>query len=222
MAVRSVFDRQLCSLRERVQQLAQMVAGSIDESITALKTHDRVKAQQVSDYDAQINRLRFEIEEESYLLLALQQPVSSDMRMIVATISVVTNLERIGDYAAGIARLVLRLSERYDVIPVTEFDEMGRILKGMLEDAVRAYTQRDQPIAQSVIERDSQINQLHKLVYDTMITRMTNDANMVENGTFALWISHNLERIGDRCANICERVNYLVTGELTHQHAHAE
>jgi phosphate transport system protein len=222
MAVRTIFDQQLCTLRGRVQQLAQMVAGSIDESITALKTRDHVKAQQVSDYDAQINKLRFEIEEEAYKILALQAPVSSDMRMIVATISVVTNLERIGDYAAGIARLVLRMTDRFEIVPMPEFDKMGQILKGMLEDAIYAYTERNQSAAMSVIERDEQVNQLHKLVYETLITRMTHDANMVENGTFALWISHNLERIGDRCANICERVNYLVTGELTHQHAHAE
>jgi phosphate transport system protein len=199
-----------------------MVAGSIDESIAALKTHDRVKAQQVSDYDKNINKLRFEIEEDAYKLLALQQPVSTDMRLIVATISVVTNLERIGDYAAGIARLVLRIGSQSDVIPVSEFDQMGRILKGMLEDAIRAYTQRDTHAAEGVIERDEQINELHKLVYEHVIARMTQDAAAIQDGTFSLWISHNLERIGDRCANICERVNYVVTGELTHQHAHAE
>lgn len=218
MAARTTFDRQLDELRVHVQQLSQMVAASIDNSISALKEHDLSLAARVDQADSKINLFRFQIEEEAYTLLALQQPVSHDMRFIVSTISVVTNLERIGDYAAGIARLVLRMGENYNAVPLPEFDQMGVILQDMLAHSIQAYVNQDQPGARAVITRDAEVDRLHKLIYQTLITRMTHNTSDIENGTFALWISHNLERIGDRCANICERVDYLVTGELVHDH----
>ncbi len=218
MTIRVTFDRQLSNLSARVETLAQMVAGSIEDSITALKQHNLELARRVDCYDAEINRVRFEIEEDAYRLLALQAPVSHDMRFIVATISVVTNLERIGDHAAGIARLVLRMGENPFPMQLPEFDAMAATLKAMLGDAIQAYTRQDQPIADSVIARDVAIDRLHKDIYEKLIAMMTTENSTVENGTFALWISHNMERIGDRCANICERVNYLVTGDLVKPH----
>jgi phosphate transport system protein len=214
MPLRHAFDQQLCGLRDEVQRLADMVAIAIDDSITALKRHDLALAQRVSDNDTPINQLRFQIEESAYNLLALQQPVGGDMRFIVATISVVTNLERIGDYAAGIARLILRMGEHGSPLPMKEFDEMNTLLKTMLTDSVRAYREENQPVAKAVIERDHEVDRLHRLIYETLITRMSHDSSLVESGTFSLWISHNLERMGDRTANIAHRVNYLVTGDL--------
>jgi phosphate transport system protein len=214
ITTRTIFDRQLCSLDVHVQEMAQMVSHSLTQSMQALQAHDLTIAREIDVYDSQINERRFAIEEEAYRLLALQQPVSVDMRRIVATVSVVTNLERMGDHAAGNARLAIRMGEgqRAEVCP--EFAQMTLLLQSMLDDSIKAFIDRDLTLARSVIKRDADIDRLHKQAYERLIAVMTSDPSQVESGTQLLWISHNLERIGDRCATICERVNYLVTGDL--------
>ncbi len=218
VTTRSVFDRQLRELRDSVQQLADMVSGSIENSMRALFAHDHELARAVDTCDTHINRRRLEIEEMAYTLLACQQPVSSDMRTIVASVSVVTNLERIADHAAGIARLVLRMSSDHPIEPLLEFGQMADLAKSMLKDAITAYVSHDLELAQSVIKRDVQVDKWHHAVYGRLIKQMSLNPEYIEPGTAALWVSHNLERMGDRCANICERVIYLVTGELQRRH----
>ncbi len=218
ITTRSVFDRQLCSLRERVQQLSELVAQSITLSITALQKHDLDVARLIDRADAQINAHRFEIEEQAYQLLALQQPNASDMRAIVATVSIVTNLERMGDHAAGIARLVLRMGNCQTLEMPPEFAQMAQLDLAMLTDSITAFVTHDQILARSVVARDGEVDRLHKLAYERLLAAMQHDLQAVECGTLMLWVSHNLERIGDRSANICERVTFLVTGDLVHHH----
>lgn len=218
ITTRSVFDRQLCTLREEVQQLSEMVAQSLTLSAAALQKHDLATARLVDQADARINAQRFEIEEQAYKLLALQQPNASDMRAIVATVSVVTNLERMGDHAAGIARLVLRMGDSACLEVPPEFSKMADLGLAMLHDSITAFVTHDQILARSVVARDGQVDQLHKQAYERLIAAMQNDPQAVECGTLMLWVSHNLERIADRSANICERVTFLVTGDLVHRH----
>jgi phosphate transport system protein len=214
MPERAHFDRQLLALQRNVEQLAEMVKGSIENSLKALRTHDLELAKKVDQYDSEINAHRFMIEEETYQILALQQPVGHDMRFLVATLSIVSNLERIGDYAAGIARLVLRLDDQGICLPVAEFERMSGILQTMLGNAIQAYSRQDQPIAEAVIHQDVEVDAIHHAIYDQLMAQMSSNAAVAQPGTYSLWIAHNLERMGDRCANICERVNYVVTGEL--------
>ncbi len=218
ITTRSTFDRQLGLLRDDALQLSEMVAQSISDSLSALEKQDQALAKRVDQFDSQVNARRFQIEEEAYKLLALQQPVSSDMRAIVATVSVVTNLERMGDHAAGIARLVLRMREGANLHIPAEIREMGLLSQIMLRDAMTALVTHDNVLARSVVARDVEVDRLHKQAYNQLIAAMTNDPTTVECCTFMLWVSHNLERIADRAANICERVTYLVTGELVHRH----
>jgi phosphate transport system protein len=211
---RSVFDRQLSDLQDNVLYLSELVVSQVLQAVQALQTHDMDTARRVDGLDATINRLRYELEEDCYTLLALQQPNSRDMRRIVSTVSIVTNLERMGDHAAGIARLALRMETTRCSVHVPEFDEMASMAVTSLRDAMTAMTTWDKVLARAVIDRDADIDRLHKQVYDHLIRMMTENPSTIECATMLLWVSHNLERYADRISNVCERIVYLITGHL--------
>jgi phosphate transport system protein len=213
-STRSVFDRQLSDLESQVLQLFSMVAAQGADAIKALNEHDLTIARRVDVFDKTINRLRYEIEEKSYTLLALQQPNGHDMRRIVGTVSVVTNLERMGDHAAGIARLALRMEHLPSMLCIPEFDQMLAISAKNLGDAQTALVNEDVVLARAVITRDDEIDDLHQKVYDGLIRTMGSDSESIECATMMMWVSHNLERYADRISNICERIIYMATGVL--------
>src|SRR5258708_23871460 len=177
---RSVFDKQLDGLRDNTLQIAEMVATQIEQATRAFQKHDMAIAQRVAEFDATINRLRYNVEEQSYTLLALQQPNARDMRRIVTTVSVVTNLERMGDHAAGIARLALRLGEQPSPIFVPEFTEMAEMVVANLNDAMNAFTYEDAALARRVVSRDDEIDKLHHVVYQRLIETMASNPSTVE------------------------------------------
>ena len=213
---RLTFDRQLGTLRDQVLQMSEVVEQAILFSSRALQQHDLELAQRVSDFDSQINTKRFIIEEQAYQLLALQQPNAKDMRQIVAGVSVVTNLERIGDHCAGIARLVIRMGVQPKIPVPAEFEMMSAIGQWLTRNAMTAFATSDEALAQTVIARDGEIDGIHNQVHKSLIAKMTSDPAAIETGTLLLWVSHNFERIGDRATNIARRVAYLVKGDLLH------
>jgi phosphate transport system protein len=217
-STRSRFDYELKKLEKDLVHLSEMVSQAVDSSVTALFDHDIELAKEIERDDTRINKLRLEIEESCYTMVALQQPNTADMRMLMASVSIVTNLERMGDHAAGIARLVERLgtnpSSTNAPVP-TQFREMSRIALNMLHNAMAGLDRQDVPLEQEVIKEDGKVDALHKEVYDLLLQHMIKDPSSIEPCTLMLWVSHNLERIADRVTNICERVVYLLTGELT-------
>lgn len=211
---RTVFDHQLSDLQFKTIQLSELVAAQAEQAVKALDRCDVTLAQSVDKFDANINQQRYDLEEKCYTLLALQQPNSRDMRRIVATVSVVTNLERMGDHAAGIARLTLRMDGKPAILFVPEFKTMQEQANANLADAMRALASENAPLAREVVRRDAVIDTLHKTVYDRLIRVMTEDSSTVECATMLMWVSHNLERYADRISNISERIIYLATGDL--------
>jgi phosphate transport system protein len=214
MATRTVFNRQLSDLQDSVLHLSEMVIAQVMQATEALQRHDMSLAHHVDEYDATVNRLRYNIEENCYRLLALQQPNAGDMRRIVSTVSIATNLERMGDHAAGIARLALRMEGTPCNVYVSELDAMADLAKSNLSDAMTALVSDDALLARAVVKQDATIDELHKEVYDRLIKTMTADPTTVECATMLLWVSHNLERYADRISNICERIIYMITGDL--------
>jgi phosphate transport system protein len=214
VAPRSAFDRQLRMLENDVLRAAELVETQLVDAVNALQRQNIRAAQRVEAFDVTINRLRYEIEEQAYALLALQQPNAGDMRRIVAAVSIATNLERMGDYAAGIARLVMRMTNAPTTVHVAAFDEMARLATENLRDVMNALSTGDVALARRVVRRDEEIDQRHKAVYDQLIQTMIDDTSTVEQATMLLWVSHNIERFADRICNICERVVYMVTGDL--------
>jgi phosphate transport system protein len=214
MTIRTQFDRQLRMLDNDLLRLAELVETQLVDAVTALYNHDLAAAQRVEAYDSALNKLRYEIEEQAYTMLALQQPNGTDMRRIVAAVSIATNLERMGDHAAGIARLIIRTHVVQSVVHVPAFKEMSAMACESLRLAMTALGNRDGQMARSVVTRDEEIDQIHKRTYDLLIRTMIDNPSTVEYATMLLWVSHNIERFADRVSNICERINYVATGEL--------
>jgi len=211
---RGTFDRQLGTLRDQVAQMGDMVQQSISLSVCALQNQDMALAKQIDQSDSQVNARRFAVEERAYQLLAMQQPCARDMRTIVGLVTTITNLERIGDHAAGIARLTLRLGEHPVIMPLPLFGAMAITDQWLLRNSVTAFVTQDEELAQTVIDRDSEVDQMHRDAYQQLLTTMAQNPDSIEAGTMMLWVSHNLERIGDRASNIAVRVSYLTKGEL--------
>ena len=214
MPTRVIFERSLTEIRDDLLRLSSMVDRSIVDSLRALIERNADLARYVSANDAALNEVRWNIEEHCYTLIATQQPNATDLRDVVGAVSVATNLERIGDHAAGIARLTLRMIDQPLLKPLVDIPQMAEIGREMVKGAVGAFIEHDAPLAERIVARDRDIDILHDRVYRELITFMTRDASTIERATFLLWVSHNLERIGDRAMNICERAIYAATGEL--------
>lgn len=214
MNIRATFEKAIRGVCDDLLRLSSMAEQAVAASITALQERNADLARQVSVNDSALNDLRYSIEEECYRLIATQQPNATDLRVLVGSVSVATNLERIGDHAAGIARLTLRMVDQPLLKPLVDIPQMAEIGRDMVKKSVESFVNRDQNLALQVVQRDKEVDRLHNQVYRDLVGFMTRDSATVERATFLLWVSHNLERIGDRSTNICERAIYLVSGEL--------
>ena len=211
---RETFDRELRTLRDDVLRLSDLTDKAIELSMQSLVERDNELAKQVIADDKQINRLRYEIEEACYRLMATQQPIARDMRSIVTAIHIVVELERIADHAAGTSKIALELSEEPPLKPLVDLPRMAQIAREMMSGAVDAYLDWDAEKAQVVKDRDDEVDNLDAQVYRELLSYMLQEPHNITRATYLLWISHNLERIADRITNICERIMFMVTGEV--------
>jgi len=211
---RATFERQLSEIEEDMLVLAGMVERAIDRSIDALRNRDIELARVVIVEDLDINRKRYETEEKCLELLAMQQPMASDLRKIVAILHVVVDLERMGDHAEGIAKIAIMLADEPPLKPYIDIPRMAEIAIRMLRGSLEAFKQRDVELARRVCDDDDEVDALYDQVYRELITFMINDPRTIERATHITWIAHNLERIADRVTNICERVVYMVQGRI--------
>lgn len=212
--VRTVLDRMLNNMRSNILRLTSMVDTAIEQAMLALSTRDAPLAQSIIANDKQINDLRYEIEEEAFRILATQQPTAGDLRAIIAAIHLAVELERIGDHAAGIARLVARLEGEENIDTLHKLPKMAKRARKMIQEAIQAYLDRDAERAKALFKRDAKIDNLYNKLFTETLAEMR-DENYVRRATFLLWAGHNLERMGDRATNIAERVIFMVTGQFT-------
>jgi len=211
---RAALDDGLAHLQSQLRQLASLVDVAIERSILALTTLDQRLAGIVIDDDDAIDQLRYQIEDRAIQLMATQQPIAGDLRFIVAALMVVSELERMGDYASGIARIVQLHEGRKLLKPLVDIPEMARVAREMLRDAIDAFIRRNEHAAERVALQDDEIDRLYQQVYRELLQYMVNDTTTIDRATWLLWAAHNLERVGDRIQNICERTVYEVTGTL--------
>ncbi len=211
---RAALDDGVAQLQADLRALASLVDVAIERSVLSLQTLDQRLARMVIDSDESINHLRFTIENRAIHLIAMQQPIAGDLRFIVAVLMVASELERMGDYAAGIGKIVQLHEGRALLKPLVDIPEMARIVREMLRDAIDAFIQRQDLTAERVALQDDEIDRLYGIVYRELLQYMTNDANTIDRATWLLWAAHNLERMGDRIQNICERTVYEVTGVM--------
>jgi phosphate transport system protein len=203
------------NLRGTVVALSSMVDKAIARAIDALMRQDVAAAQEVISEDRSVNRQRWAVEEDALRLIATQGPMAKDLRNIASAIHIVTDLERMGDHAAGIAQIVVDTSSEPLLKPLVDIPRMARIARDMLNDAITAYIEEDAEAARRIAMRDDEVDALYEQVYRELLTYMMADPSTINRATHLLWVAHNLERIADRVTNICERVVFAATGELT-------
>lgn len=213
--IRLEYAHDLENLRGSVVALSSMVDKAIARSVDALIRQDVAMAEQVMAADRTINRQRWAIEEDALRILATQGPMAGDLRNVAAAIHIVTDLERMGDHAAGIAQIVVDTANEPLLKPLVDIPRMAAISREMLNDAVTAYIEGDAVAAEAVARRDDEVDALYEQIYRELLTYMMADPATINRATRLLWVSHNLERVADRVTNICERVVFAVTGELT-------
>lgn len=212
--MRESFERHIKGLNESVVAMSEMVASATSRSVKALQTQDIKEAEQIIKDDLLINKKRWQIEEECISLIALQQPVASDLREIIAVLNVITELERMGDYAEGIARIVIMLGVEPLVRPLVFTPQMAEKAVDMLRRSVQAFVKRDAGAATAICNEDDEVDKLYDQTYHDLLMRMIKDPEVISKATPLIWAAHNLERIADRVTNICERTVFLATGTM--------
>jgi phosphate transport system protein len=164
--------------------------------------------------DHRINERRFAIEDEALVLIATQQPIATDLRAIAAVLDIAHELERIGDYAKGIAKINTMIGEEPLVKPLVDIPAMAVKAQSMLHRSLQAFVERDADMARAIPAEDDQVDNLYNQVYRELVTHLLEDPGAIEGANYLLWVAHNLERSADRVTNICERVVFTVTGEM--------
>jgi phosphate transport system protein len=211
---RESFDRHLRELQDEVLVMGSMVSKAILRSIDALKNRDLELAHQIIAGDQKINGKRFEIEERYIQLIATQQPMASDLRIIIAVLNITTEIERIGDYAVGIARVVIMIGDEPPLKPLVDIPRMAEHTVDMLQRSLNAFVNRDAEAAQKIAAEDDLIDNLYDQIFRELLTFMAEDPKTITRATRLMWTAHNLERAADRVTNICERVVFIVTGKM--------
>jgi phosphate transport system protein len=211
---RALYGQELKDLRSSVVAMASMVDKAINNAVVALVQRDVSMAQQVVADDRAINEQRWRTEEQALLVIATQAPMARDLRMIAAVIHIVTDLERMADHAAGIAKIALQTADQLPLKPLVDIPRMSEIARTMLHDAITAFIEDDQASARAIVGRDDEVDALYEQIYRELLTFMLADPTTIDQATHLLWVAHNLERIADRATNICERVVFAATGQL--------
>jgi phosphate transport system protein len=211
---RKAFDKHLQQLQDEVLVLGSMVEKAIVESVDLLKKQDLDGARRLIKSDEAINRKRFSIEEDTLVQIATQQPMAVDLRLLASILDITGELERIGDYAKGIARVTLMIGKEPLVKPLIDLPRMAEKATDMLHRSLDAFVRRDVDLARKIPQEDTEVDALYNQVYRELLLLILADPRRTDQATYLLWVGHNLERTADRVTNICERVIFTVTGEM--------
>jgi phosphate transport system protein len=211
---RDTLDRQIQHLQDEVLLLGSMVEQAMLNAVDALKNRDLDAAHQIYEEDYLINEKRFAIENAILILIATQQPIARDLRQLAAMLEVITDLERMGDYAKGIAKVTVKLGDSNISIPHSDIGHMAELAVGMLHRALSAFITENQKMASAIPLEDDEVDELYNKVYRGVVSAMIADPETSDQSNLIMWVAHNLERMADRVTNICERTVFIATGEL--------
>jgi phosphate transport system protein len=212
--MRETYKKKLEEIQDDILFMGSMVEKAILRSMEALKERDLVKAQQIIDEDANINKKRFDIEEKCIQLIATQQPMAGDLRIIISVLNVISELERIGDYAEGTAKVALMIGKEPPLKPLVDLPRMAQKTADMLRRSMDAFIHHDMEAAKQIAAEDDDIDNLYDQVFRELLTFMAEDSKTITRATRLIWVAHNLERSADRVTNICERIMFVVTGKM--------
>jgi phosphate transport system protein len=214
MKTRVTLDKELQRVKDDVLILGSMVETALTDSVAILKQRDMEGARRLMAEDRRINEKRFAIESDALMLIATQQPVARDMRTLAAALEMATELERIGDYAKGIAKISILIGQGPLLKPLIDLPRMADRARGMLHSALDAFVRGDVELARAIPRQDDKVDHLYNQIYRELLTYVISDPSTIDQANYLLWAAHNLERAADRVINLCERVVFTVTGEM--------
>lgn len=212
--MRATFEAELKYLKDELLLLGNLVEQQIRGAVDSFKNRDANASREIVDTDNRVNEKRYMIEEQVLITIATQQPMARDLRLLASILEIAGELERIGDYAKGIATINIRMGNEELLTPLIKIPIMAEKCAGMLHRAINAFINEDVDEAQLIPLEDDEVDRLYNEVYDTMMKFIVKDENAIQRANWILWVAHNLERVADRVTNICERTIFTVTGEL--------
>jgi phosphate transport system protein len=213
--VRKTFETEIQQVKDNVLILGSMVENALLDAVESLKKRDIKAAEKVFLEDREINKKRFEIENHLMVLIATQQPMAHDLRLLASTMEIISELERMGDYAKGIANINIRMGDAPLLKPLIDVPRMAQKGADMLHRSLTAFVNEDVETAKSLPVEDDEVDALYNQIYRELMTFVIADPKTIERANWLLWVAHNLERFADRVTNICERTIFIATGELT-------
>lgn len=211
---RKLLDDHLSAIQDDILRMGSMVEEQVNRAIHALKERDIKLAHQVVEADDRVDQLRYRIEEACLRTIATQQPAARDLRRIIAAMHMAVEMERMADHASGIAEITVRMGGEPHIKPLIDIPRMAELVGEMLHGVLDAYVKTDVALAKAVAKQDDEVDALYNQILRELLTYMMADSKIVSRATYLLWVAHNLERIGDRVTNLCERVIFTDTGEL--------
>jgi phosphate transport system protein len=216
------FETELQVLKQRLLKMGALVEERVHQAVTALMERRLDVAESIATGDREVNELQIEIDDRCLKLLALQQPMAVDLRLITAAIKINADLERIGDQAVNIAENVVKILPHPPLKPLIDIPRMAQITEGMTRDSLDSFVKKDVTLARSVLKRDDEVDALKDQVFRVLLTYMMADPGTIERALALILISRNLERIADHATNIAEDVIFLVEAkDVRHRHEEA-
>lgn len=212
--MRKNFESEIQQLKDELLILGSMVEQQVLDAVEALKKRDLNAARRICDIDTNLNAKRYAIEEQVMILIATQQPMAHDIRLLASILEVAGELERMGDYAKGIATINIRMGNEPLLKPLIDIPRMAQKGADMLHRALTAFINEDVEVAKVIPAEDDEVDQLYIQIYRELMTFIMADPGNIERANYLLWTAHNLERLADRVTNICERTVFIATGEL--------
>jgi len=212
--MRKTFETEIQLLKDEMLLLGSMVETAILGSVEALKKRDNAAAQLIFDADEKINAKRYAIEEQVMIAIATQQPMAHDLRLLASILEVSGELERMGDYAKGIAKINILMGDQPLLKPLIDIPRMAQKGADMLHRSLTAFVNEDVEAARLIPTEDDDVDNLYDQIYHELMMFVIQDARSIERANWLLWVAHNLERMADRVTNICERTIFTATGEM--------
>jgi len=212
--LRKTFENDIQQLKDELLLLGSLVEQQTLDAVEALKKRDLEAARRIYAADAKINEKRFAIENQVMILIATQQPMAHDLRLLASILEVSAELERMGDYAKGMATINIRMGDEPLLKPLIDLPRMAQIASSMLHRALTAFVNEDAETAKVIPKEDDEVDALYDQVYRELMTFVIKDPKTIDRANYLLWAAHNLERMADRVTNICERTIFIVTGEI--------
>jgi phosphate transport system protein len=211
--VRTNFEHEIQNLKDEIIILGSMVEQAMLDSVEAMRKRDMEWSKKIIANDITINQVRFKLENQVMVLIATQQPMARDLRVIASILEVISELERMGDYAKGIAVITIRMDDQPLLKPLIDIPRMALKSSDMLHRALSAFVNEDVIAARSIPAEDDEVDELYNQIYRELMTYVLADPKNIERANWLLWAAHNLERFADRVTNICERTEFVVTGQ---------